>query len=124
MSDGLEWLLGPVPDELDEDVAPRPMSNRSKRKLKRQRRRHEPQEQVARAIRAARHYKGWTQADLARAMGTQQSNIARIENGRTKPSMALLQKFCNVLDIKLELLYKPEEKPIPTDWSDIDDLPN
>lgn len=110
MTDELEWLLGPMPDELDEDKTLKPMTERSKRKLKCQRHRHEPHEQVARAVRAARQYRGWTQADLARAMDTQQPNIARIENGRTKPSMALLQKLSNVLDIELELFYKPEVK--------------
>ena len=36
-------------------------------------------------IRAARHGKGWTQAELARAIGTRERNIIRWENNQNAP---------------------------------------
>lgn len=110
--------------ELDEDVITKPMTERSKRKLKRQRRRHEPAEQIARQVRVARRCNRMTQAGLAKAIGSDQTVIARVENARTNPSLKLLKKLANALDAALEIMIKPEKKPIPTDWSDIDDLNN
>ena len=41
----------------------------------------EPEFQLARSLITARLKKGWTQAELARRVGMQQPNIARLEGG-------------------------------------------
>jgi transcriptional regulator with XRE-family HTH domain len=49
--------------------------------------------------------KGWSQAELARRIGTKQANISRIEAGLANPTLYLVQKLCKVLD--LEIRFNP-----------------
>jgi transcriptional regulator with XRE-family HTH domain len=42
---------------------------------------------------AARARSGLTQAEIAARMGTTQSAVARLESGKTKPSLRTLEKF-------------------------------
>ena len=55
--------------------------------------------QKAKAMRAARYRRGWTQFDLARRVGCSESQIAKIETGRTKPSPILREAICRVLKV-------------------------
>lgn len=61
--------------------------------------------QLGRAIREARKAKGMTQTDLARAVGTGQSNIALIESGERNPSVLLYLRICSALGWPLP--YQP-----------------
>ncbi|MBI5134792.1 helix-turn-helix transcriptional regulator [Candidatus Uhrbacteria bacterium] len=47
--------------------------------------------------------KGFTQAQLAKKIGTQQSAIARLESGNYNPSIGLLQKVAGALNAKLNV---------------------
>lgn len=47
-----------------------------------------------------------TQYRLAKNLMMEQSNLARIENGETNPTIKTLLKICEVLDIALEELIK------------------
>jgi DNA-binding XRE family transcriptional regulator len=49
--------------------------------------------QIARELIAARSRAGLTQAELAARMHTTQSTIARLESGRTLPSMRTLERY-------------------------------
>lgn len=59
--------------------------------------------QIARAVTRLRQEKGWSQAQLAEALGTTQSVIARLESGTHRPSLATLQKVARVLGARLEV---------------------
>ena len=52
-----------------------------------------PEFELARELIAARTRAGLTQAELAQRMNTTQSTIARLESGRTLPSMRALARF-------------------------------
>ena len=48
-----------------------------------------------------RHKKGWTQQDLAKAVGTAKSNISRIEKGKQNISYEMMRKLTEALGGKL-----------------------
>lgn len=52
-----------------------------------------PEFDLARELIAARARAGLTQSELAERMHTTQSNIARLESGRTLPSMRTLARY-------------------------------
>ena len=53
--------------------------------------------QIARELIAARTHAGLTQADVAERMGTTQSVIARMENGRRMPSLRSVQRYARAV---------------------------
>ena len=50
---------------------------------------------IARELIAARARAGLTQADVAQRMGTTQSTVARLEAGRSAPSLRSLQRYAH-----------------------------
>ena len=46
---------------------------------------------------------GWTQEVLAEKMGINRSTVAKVENGKRSFSIDYLQKFCEALNLKIEL---------------------
>lgn len=64
----------------------------------------------ANAVLEARLNRGWTQTELARQVGTRQANISRIEAGLANPTLELVQKICNALEIKP--VFQGWEKPV------------
>ena len=63
----------------------------------------EPAYQIARL----RILRGLTQQDLADRVGTQQPSIARIESGKRKASVAMLEKIAAALDADLCVTLRP-----------------
>lgn len=63
--------------------------------------------EIGRQILRLRQDRGWTQAQLAEALGTKQSAIARLESGSHRPSLATLDKISRVLDAQLEVRLTP-----------------
>jgi len=63
----------------------------------------EPAFQIARL----RMKRGLTQQELAERIGTQQPSIARIESGRFRPSMAMLERIASALDADLRVTLTP-----------------
>jgi len=59
----------------------------------------EPAYQITRL----RILRGLTQAELARRVGTKQSSIARLESGRTEPSLSFLRRTVEALGGHLEV---------------------
>lgn len=55
-----------------------------------------PENQLKSAMVAARERAGLTQKELARRMGTKQPAIARLENGRSVPSITTLRRLAEV----------------------------
>lgn len=61
--------------------------------------------QVMRAVLAARKEKKMSQGNLAEAVGTRQSNIARLESGTYNPTVKLLDRVARRLGKKLEIRF-------------------
>jgi transcriptional regulator with XRE-family HTH domain len=51
--------------------------------------------------------RGWTQAELAKRVGTRQANISRLENGLTNPTFKFLQKLGEVFETELVVRLSP-----------------
>ena len=58
---------------------------------------------MARELIAARARMGLTQADVAQRMGTTQSAIARLESGRTSPTLRTLQRYAHAVGARLRV---------------------
>ena len=54
----------------------------------------------------ARAKSGLTQEQIAQAMGTKQSYVARLESGRTMPSVRTLQRFAAATGTKLRVQFE------------------
>jgi ribosome-binding protein aMBF1 (putative translation factor) len=62
---------------------------------------------LAAAIAEARCKAGLTQEEVAKRMHTTQSNVARLESGRTTPSTRTLEKFAQAVGAKLKISFEP-----------------
>jgi len=58
-------------------------------------------------IRDSRKHRGWTQAQLATALGTSQSAVNRIEGGRQNLSLEMLARISDALDSEIVSLGQP-----------------
>jgi predicted transcriptional regulator len=67
-----------------------------------------PEYAIARAIIAARAHAGLSQAELAARMATSQPFVARLEGGRTLPSMRTLLKIAEATGTVPEFRLKPK----------------
>lgn len=65
----------------------------------------EPAYQIARL----RMLRGMTQQELADKVGTQQPSIARIESGKRRASIAMLEKIAAALDADLRVSLLPRQ---------------
>jgi transcriptional regulator with XRE-family HTH domain len=76
------------------------------------------------AIVMARSRCGLSQSALARAIGTKQANISRIEAGLGNPTIDLIQRLANHLDLNIQIsLKEPEDQTInlPKQGENIED---
>jgi ribosome-binding protein aMBF1 (putative translation factor) len=62
---------------------------------------------LAKVVIDARNRAGLTQAELARKMGTTQPVVARIEGGRTRPSMRTLERLARATGSRLLIRFEP-----------------
>ena len=62
---------------------------------------------LAATIAEARGRAGLTQQEVAQRMHTTQSNIARLEAGRTLPSTRTLEKFAQAVGARLKISFEP-----------------
>jgi ribosome-binding protein aMBF1 (putative translation factor) len=67
-----------------------------------------PEFAIARAIIAARAHAGLSQAELAARMATSQPFVARLESGRTLPSMRTFMKVAEATGMVPEFRLKPK----------------
>ena len=65
----------------------------------------EPAYQIARL----RILRGLTQEQLAEKVGTKQPSIARLESGRSTPSLDFLQRVAEALDAQVEIRIVPRQ---------------
>ena len=59
---------------------------------------------LAENIRKVRKKKGWSQKELGEMIGSHLSHINRIETGKYKPSLDVLKKIADALDVSLDYL--------------------
>ena len=65
---------------------------------------------LADALIRARSAAEMTQQDVAKAMGTTQAAIARLEGGRNMPSTRTLQRFAEATGSRLRISFEPAAK--------------
>lgn len=58
------------------------------------------------AVIKARMLRGWSQTELAKAIGTKQANVSRIESGLGNPTLDLIQRLANILDLDVTFSVK------------------
>ena len=63
---------------------------------------------LAAALIKARDAAHMTQEQVARAMGTSQEAVARLESGRSLPSTRTLQRFAKATGMRLRISFEPE----------------
>jgi DNA-binding XRE family transcriptional regulator len=63
---------------------------------------------VAAALIKARADAAMTQAEVAKAMGTTQAAVARMEGGKTMPSTRTLARFAKATHTRLRIGFEPE----------------
>ena len=67
---------------------------------------------LAGTVMDVRNRAGLTQEELARRMGTTQPVVARLESGRTRPSMRTLERLAEATGSRLLISFAPlEAKP-------------
>lgn len=62
---------------------------------------------MASALIKARRDADMTQEQVARAMGTTQAAVARLESGRTTPSTRTLERFAKATRTRLRISFEP-----------------
>lgn len=67
----------------------------------------EPEFVIASAMIEARIKSNISQEELARKMGTGQAVISRLEGANASPSLSLIKRLANALDLKVELRFTP-----------------
>ena len=67
----------------------------------------QPEFAIIQAIIDARVKSKMSQEDLARKMGTGQAVISRLENANASPSLSLIKRLANALNLKVELKFTP-----------------
>ena len=66
-----------------------------------------PVYQLVQALIAARAQAGVTQSEIAERMGTTQSAVARLEGGRSNPSMKTLERYAAATGTRLVVMFEP-----------------
>jgi len=64
---------------------------------------------VASALIKARGDAAMTQEQVAKAMGTTQAVVARLEGGKTMPSTRTLERFAKATRTRLRISFEPEK---------------
>ena len=62
-----------------------------------------PEYEVVHTIIKYRLKKGWSQTELAEAIGSRQPVISRLERGEGNPSLQTLQRIASALDLRLKV---------------------
>src|SRR6202140_5818445 len=68
---------------------------------------------LASAVIDVRNRAGLTQEELARKMGTTQPVVARLESGRSRPSMQTLERLAEATGSRLLISFAPLEAKRP-----------
>lgn len=69
----------------------------------------QPEMDVIRAIVAARTSQNLTQKELAERTGINQADISKLENGTRNPSVNLLKRLADGMDMALRIEFVPKQ---------------
>lgn len=69
-----------------------------------------PEYEVVRAVLDARKKNNLTQQQLADITGINRADISKLENGSTNPTIALLQRLADGMDMTLKLEFIPKQQ--------------
>jgi transcriptional regulator with XRE-family HTH domain len=78
--------------------------------------------QIGARIRTVRRERGWTQDQLANAVGVSRSAVAQWETGRAGQVTGNLTRIAATLDVGVEFLMYGDEKRAPTEARQGDEL--
>jgi putative transcriptional regulator len=67
-------------------------------------------ERITNRVKELRSERGWTQQQLAKAVGVSRQSINSIERNRYVPSLPLALKFADVFECATEAIFTLEEK--------------
>lgn len=70
----------------------------------------QPEMDVIRAIADARISRNLTQKELAERVGMNQADISKLENGTRNPSLNLLKRLAEGMDMVLKIEFIPKQK--------------
>ena len=70
----------------------------------------QPEMDVIRAIVDARISRNLTQKELAERVGMNQADISKLENGTRNPSLNLLKRLAEGMDMVLKIEFIPKQK--------------
>lgn len=65
-----------------------------------------PEYELVKTIIRERINRGWSQTQLAEAIGSRQPVISRLEQGNGNPSLSTLQKIAKALNLSLQISMK------------------
>ena len=65
---------------------------------------------VGQRIKAAREAKNLTQEELSKRTGIHQSDISKLEKGTRNPSLKLLQRLAEGMDMFLKIEFVPKKQ--------------
>ena len=63
--------------------------------------------ELGRSVRELRERRAWSQTQLAKASGMTQSAVARFEAGGTVPTLMVLERLANALEVSLKVGFEP-----------------
>lgn len=72
----------------------------------------QPEMNIIRAIITARKEQNITQTDLAVRTGINQSDISKLENGSKNPSLKMLKRLADGLNMELKIEFIPKTAPV------------
>ena len=76
---------------------------------------------IAYALKESRKFKGWKQIEMAEKVGISQTYLSQIETGAKKPSTTLIEKFCKVLGVPIQMIFSlgMDESDVPKEKRDL-----
>ena len=76
---------------------------------------NQPEMDIIRAMADARISQNLTQKELAERTGINQADISKLENGTRNPSLKLLKRLADGMDMDLKLVFTPKKNShLPT----------
>lgn len=75
---------------------------------------------IGERIKALRTERGWSQAELGKAVGTDSQRISRYENGKLNPSLPAVLRFAEALDVSVDYLVLESAPRRPLQGPDLD----
>ena len=70
----------------------------------------QPELAIIRALVEARERQNMTQQELSRRTGIAQAEISKLENGTRNPSIKVLQRLADGLDMNVRIIFEPKKK--------------